>query len=89
MRMFAGMVALLLTAGTAGAADRASEAPLGTDTRNWVELQASGRASLGAVRPMPGEVAEKVYERYLESFENRIPERYERESFVSSGSGGS
>jgi hypothetical protein len=89
MRTFLGMAALLLAAGTAGAADRASEAPLGADTRNWVELQASGRASLGAIRPMPGEVAEKVYERYLESFENRIPERYERERFVSSGSGGS
>lgn len=62
---------------------------VGSDTRAWVEFQESGKAAQGEVRPMPGEVADKVYQRYLDSFENQIPEQYERERFVSGGSGGS
>ena len=36
-----------------------------------------------------GEVADKVYQRYLDSFENRVPDSFDRESFVSSGGSGS
>ena len=91
MSIRAGWTVAVLLAGVCGAAvaDEATEPRLGDDTRAWLELQNSGNASLGAVRPMPGEVADKVYQRYLDSFDNEIPETYERESFVSSSTGGS
>lgn len=91
MRVRTGwIVAVALAGGCAGAfADEAAEPQVGIDTRAWLDLQNSGNASLGAIRPMPGEVADKVYQRYLDSFDNEIPDTYERESFVSSGSGGS
>lgn len=56
--------------------------PTGETTRAWLELQRSNNASWGTPRPMPGEVAERVYARYLKSFEQPIPERFEREGFV-------
>lgn len=78
------------TCGASAAADDAKVPRVGDDTRAWLELQASGNAALGSLRPMPGEVADKAYQRYLKSFDNTIPESYERESFLSSsGSGGS
>ncbi|MES0872704.1 DUF3613 domain-containing protein [Sinimarinibacterium thermocellulolyticum] len=81
-------VAMALAAGLAMAAASAAEPPrIGDDTRAWLDLQAGGNAATAEKRPMPGEVAEKVYERYLNSFENRIPEEFERESFVSGGGG--
>lgn len=81
------LVALLLS----GPALAAGELPagVGDDTRAWLELQASGNAAQAAPRPMPGEVADKVYQRYLDSFENRVPDSFDRESFVSSGGSGS
>lgn len=91
MKIRTGWIVALSLAGLCGGAiaDEAGETQVGADTRTWLELQNSGNASLGAVRPMPGEVADKVYQRYLDSFDNQIPDTYERESFVSSGSGGS
>lgn len=59
----------------------------GTETRAWIDLQKSGKSSATDSRPMPGEVAGKVYDRYVKSFDHPIPETYSRESFVSSGSG--
>ena len=61
----------------------------GMQTRSWVELQVSNNAALGAARPMPGEVADQVYQRYLKSFAHPIPEYFERDKFVQGGSGGS
>jgi hypothetical protein len=65
-----------------------SEVPtkIGSQTRAWTDLQKSGIASTAAPRPMPGEAADKVYERYVNSFGHPIPETYTRES--SSGSSG-
>lgn len=57
--------------------------PLGAETRGWVELQQSNHAAMAAPRPMPGEVADRVYARYLDSFSHPIPETFERESFKS------
>ena len=37
----------------------------GTDTRAWLSLQKSGIAAPSDPRPMSGEVAERVYQRYL------------------------
>lgn len=81
----ASMLAALAT--QVAVADEPAPAPLGTDTRAWLQLQASGNASKGELRPMPGEVADKVYDRYLQSFDNQIPDEFERETFVSGGSG--
>lgn len=91
MSVRTGWTAALLLAGMCGGAvaDEAAETRVGDDTRAWLELQNGGNAALGAVRPMPGEVADKVYQRYLDSFDNEIPDTYERESFMSSSSGGS
>ena len=62
---------------------------LGGSTRQWLELQRNGNASIAAPRPMPGEVADKVYDRYVASFAHPIPETFSREQFVGgSNSGG-
>lgn len=61
---------------------------LGTEVRAWTDLQKSGKSASKEARPMPGEVAGKVYDRYVKSFDHPIPEAYNRESFVG-GSGGS
>lgn len=89
-RMLAAALLLSLPlAALAQEPDTSREPAVGDDTRTWTEYQQSGRGAEGETRPMPGEVADKVYQRYLNSFDNKIPERYEREKFVSSGTGGS
>ena len=59
-------------------------AALGADTRAWLQLQASGNAAVGTARPLPGEAADAIYQRYLDSFTHPVPEQFERQ-----GSGGS
>ena len=89
MKMKIEVPALLATL-MAGHAAMASDPPpprVGDDTRAWLQLQGSGNAATAAPRPMQGEVADKVYERYLKSFENQIPDEFERETFVSGGGG--
>jgi hypothetical protein len=63
----------------------------GSQTRYWLTTQTSGASSVTDQRPMPGEAASLVYQRYLNSFTHPIPERFEADSFStrSSGSGGS
>lgn len=82
------MAPVMLLPFTGSAADAADRSELGAEVRAWTELQKSGNASLGAIRPMPGEIADRVYERYLQSFTRPIPEQYGRESFVGGSSGG-
>lgn len=62
---------------------------LGDEVRAWTDLQKSGAASNKAPQPMPGEIADKVYERYLKTFDYGIPQSFDRQSFVGSGGGGS
>lgn len=57
----------------------------GAETRAWLSLQKSGVAAPTDSRPMSGEVGERVYERYLESYTRPIPETFEREEFGSGG----
>jgi hypothetical protein len=53
---------------------------VGTQTRAWTKMQAGGAAAeKGPPRGMPGEVADRVYQRYLQSFTHPIPEQFERE----------
>lgn len=57
---------------------------IGEDARKWIDLQVSGDAAERSPDGMPGEVAERVWQRYVESFSYPIPERFERDSFVES-----
>lgn len=82
------MLLLAATALPALAQTAGEPAPIGQQTRAWLDLQASNSAALGAPEPVPGEVATRVYERYLKSFEHPIPEDFEREAFVESGGQG-
>ena len=67
-------------------ADEAATKPLlGAETRAWVELQQSGQQASGAPRPMPGEMADSVYQRYLESFKQPIPAEFKRQSASETG----
>lgn len=74
------------------AAPAAAPAPgqgFGSQTRYWLATQASGASSVPDPRPMPGEVASLVYQRYLNSFTHPIPERYEADTFSTKGGSGS
>ncbi|NGY05292.1 DUF3613 domain-containing protein [Solimonas terrae] len=78
---------LLALAQAQGAADPLPL--LGGDTRAWLDLQTSPAAQAADVRPVPGEVAEQVYQRYINSFKYPIPETFKRDSFVQNGGSGS
>lgn len=77
------VIATLLAAlpALAGAQPQAPAEP-GDATRAWLELQKSNNASWGERRELPAEVAERIWQRYLKSFEHPIPERFtvERDS---------
>lgn len=64
-----------------------TEYKLGDEVRAWTKLQESGAASNPKPQPMPGEIADKVYDRYLKAFDQAIPESFTRDSFVSGGGG--
>lgn len=77
-----GMLAAQQESGTA------SPETVGTGTRAWVDLQTSGAAASPAARPMPGDIAERVYKRHADSFAYPIPESLAREGFVEEGGSG-
>lgn len=74
MRHVLLLVPVLLTA-------CASPRPLGSETRSWQGLQASNNAALGWARPLPGDAADRVYQRYLTSFSQPIPAKFDRADF--------
>lgn len=82
-------VTLLCCAGVAHAQDSAppSEAPVGPETRAWVDLQTGGSAASTADRSMPGDIAARVYQRHADSFARPIPESLGREAFVGDAGG--
>lgn len=82
------LVLLLALAPLAQAAPTDSAPRPGAETRAWLRLQASGTASVSEAQPMPGEVADKVYQRYLNSFGQPIPATFQRDSFTGGGSSG-
>lgn len=81
------MLALALITPVTAMAKSADLRPLGAQTRAWLELQKSGNAAVATPRPMSGEVADRVYDRYLKSFSHPIPATYSRERFLSEGGG--
>jgi hypothetical protein len=62
---------------------------VGPETRAWVDLQTSGGAASPVARPMPGDIAERVYQRHADSFAHPIPETLRQDSFSSGGSSSS
>ena len=74
----------------APAADAGTQLPrVGADTRAWLDLQTSAASQVPDVRPVPGEVADQVYQRYVNSFKFPIPEEFKRDKFVQQGGSGS
>ena len=73
--------AVLMLASAAQAAD--APAKPGESTRALLELQKRGTAAAPAkaAKTVPGEVADRVYQRYLNSFSHPIPASFPRESF--------
>lgn len=65
----------------------ASAGGFGAGTRSWIDLQVGGSAASTTARPLPGDAASNVYERYANSFKHPIPEKFNRESFASDGGG--
>ncbi|WP_342766994.1 DUF3613 domain-containing protein [Trinickia dinghuensis] len=51
---------------------RARASDIGRATRTWLELQRTNAAAAPAL-PMPGAQATLAYERYMNSFRNKIP----------------
>lgn len=60
---------------------------MGAESRAWLDLQKSGKAASAAGRPQPGEVADKVYQRWLDSHDQPIPAQFNREGFSGGASG--
>ncbi len=60
----------------------ASQKPLGSSTRAWTDLQRDNTAALRGSRPLPGDAADKIYQRYLNSFGQPIPDAFGRKSFT-------
>lgn len=82
------LIVLLLSMPFATFADEnGANYKLGDEVHAWTDLQRSGVASNPVVQPMPGEIADKVYDRYMKTFEYPIPQNFDRESFVGRGSG--
>lgn len=86
------LIAPVLAAAQTPAAPGAEQADLapghGAQTRAWLDLQKSGKAAPQTPEgPQPGEVADRVYQRYLDSYTSKIPDTYPRDSFSSGGQG--
>ena len=74
------ILTLTLALGPVAAAEDGSNAAPGETTRAWLELQKSNNASWGEPRELPADVAQRIYERYRNSFEHPIPERFDSDS---------
>ncbi|MGQ0699085.1 MAG: DUF3613 domain-containing protein [Panacagrimonas sp.] len=69
-----------------GAQEQATDkAALGAETRSWTDLQTSNASASAVPRPMSGDIAERVYDRYANSYSYPIPEQLGREGFVTEG----
>lgn len=62
-----------------------TQKPLGDESKAWLQLQNSGSQAATGPRPMPGEIADNVYQRYLDSFKQPIPAEFKRQSAGGSG----
>lgn len=84
MRIAAPLALLVAAAPAVAQQDTSTDhetAPFGENARDWVRLQVSGDAAESPPAGFNAEIADRVWKRYSESFENEIPESFERESF--------
>lgn len=80
------LLAIALAAGLPLAASAADASkPLGDEAKAWIDLQKSGKQASGTPRPMPADIADKVYQRYADSFKQPIPAEFKRQSTGDSG----
>ncbi|KVC58763.1 DUF3613 domain-containing protein [Burkholderia stagnalis] len=87
VRRVAALVALLgATAAAHGQRLTGTAADIGRSTETWLALQRDNRAA-GADLPMLGDAASLAYQRYLDSFKNKIPDTL-GSPLGSSGGGG-
>lgn len=70
------------------AQEPATDSVGGGSARDWLELQRSNTAASAVARPVPGEIADKTFQRYANSFSQAIPATLNREEFLSQGGGG-
>jgi len=61
--------------------------PLGAEAEAWMKLQAGGQQASKTARPMPAEIADNVYQRYVDSFKLPIPAEFKRQSTSESNNG--
>lgn len=90
VRPFAVALMMLSLPGVVAAQQQSGPAAaeaVGPETRAWVDLQASGTAASSAARPMPGDIAERVYQRHADTFAQPIPQSLGRQGFVEDGGG--
>ena len=71
------LVLLLCYAASAAVAGNGDARSAAGGAQAWLELQRSG-AQAGSDKPISGEVAARIFDRYLESFEQPIPETFQR-----------
>ncbi len=100
-RAVATTAAFIIAAMSAGAALAQTSAPaptqdsativprsgFGGETDVWMAMQLNPAYTANDSRPIPGEVANRTFVRYLGSFTHPIPEQFERQSFSGSGAG--
>ncbi|AXF22241.1 DUF3613 domain-containing protein [Burkholderia pyrrocinia] len=93
----AGRIAVLgaimaMAMGTITAQAQQRTAPAVSDvdrsTKEWLSMQRDNRAA-APTQPMLGDVASLVYQRYLDSFKNKIPESMSTQLGSSAGMSGS
>ncbi|TGN95058.1 MULTISPECIES: DUF3613 domain-containing protein [unclassified Burkholderia] len=79
---------MTMAMGAVAAQAQDATAPAASDvdhsTKQWLSIQRDNRAS-APVQPMLGDVASLVYQRYLDSFKNKIPESMSTQLGSSSG----
>lgn len=59
----------------------------GSESAAWTDLQASGIAASPHAQTLSGDVMDKTYKRYVESFAAPIPVRFPKDSNSISGGG--
>lgn len=82
------LLPLLLLIALPVAAQEEAAPEQGASTREWLELQKSGNTAAPESRPLPGEAADKVYQRYVDSYGRPLPETFPREGFGTGGGSG-
>lgn len=79
---------LMLCISAASAAPAPPMPAHGAQTRAWLNVHKQASTAQSTPRPLPGEVADKIYQRYVDSFTYPIPETFPRESINSGGGSG-